>query len=109
MRPRNPWCLATGSIVRTGCTTVPLEKSARACSMAGITSSMRNRLPTAFSFRFIRVHLLAHYVCRPLPPMVVDGEARRIPEAQLCTELRRISLPRTRMNRTMGALLRACL
>ena len=46
-------CSATGTMTRVGCTTLPLEKAASALSMAGITSSMRSKRPTAFSSRFI--------------------------------------------------------
>src|SRR5215207_7139202 len=77
MRPRNPPCSATGSIVRTGCTTVPLEKSASALSMAGITSCMRSIRPTALSSRFIPAHL----PFRTLPSMVVDNQATRTLDA----------------------------
>src|SRR5918997_2998962 len=73
MRPRKPWCSATGSIVRTGCTTFPLEKSASDLSIAEITSCMRSRPLTALSSRFIPA----------IPPLPLSLRRQRSPDSMM--------------------------
>src|SRR5262250_3168922 len=51
--PRKPPCSATGTMTRTGWTTLPEERSARARAMTGISSFMLSRERTASSSRIM--------------------------------------------------------
>src|SRR5215475_2907736 len=57
--PRKPPCSATGTMTRTGCTTLPDERSARARAMTGISSFMLSRERTASSSRIMESSLPA--------------------------------------------------